>query len=396
MKLMTETRQLSRKQGNDIGAPVEGLPSASRQSSRYRDAPLRVNRAPSQLSRALAIVSVSTIKIDFKVRRMNKAIILLCAAAICSARFAWASPQCESPSVFQVADPDRAYSLERGWRICKKYIAGIGPKSLVGPISAERDGADMKVNGKIQKLPTGTKIGIEIMHFIRQPNGSLKCCEGPAGPENLEVFLAQDGSFHGSLRNTSWDVKKRANIDNGTFPPGSYIIMIFAYFNGAWQTTEVLRQAGLEFDAKGRAALPPVPRAIPETPDFEPDDPEFPKAGRHLEAIREVTLGPMPPDQAAIDAVKHATLDVKGRGRSSMSIGESIDLNRPLIGMKRLAWSAARGSDVHAKWIVTLEYLAGDGVDQTQQKAQWSYDPVSKTVLYLDPEAKSLSYVPPE
>lgn len=254
--------------------------------------------------------------------------------------------------------------------ICSAGLASAGhsvaSESLVGPITAERNGADMKISGTIQKVPAGTKIWVDIIHVIHQPGGALKRGGGPAGPQDADVIVAADGTFHASLRNVSWD--GHSFVDHGTFQQGSYAIMISTHFNRAWQTTDVLKKAGVELDSQGRSAISTDPKAIPESPDFKPDDPEFPKAGRHLEAIREVKLGPMAADQAAINAVKSATLDVKGSGRSSMPVGQSVDWYKSMGGMERLAWSAARGPDANAKWIVTLDYLDGDTVEQGSEK----------------------------
>jgi hypothetical protein len=243
----------------------------------------------------------------------------------------------------------------------------------------------MKISGMIRKLPPGTKIWVDIIHVIHQPGGALKRGGGPAGPQDANVIVAADGTFHASLRNISWDGKNF--VDNGPFRPGSYAIMISAYFNTGWQAIDVLRKAGVELNSQGRSSISTDPRAIPESPDFKPDDPEFPKAGRHLEAIREVKLGPLPADVAAIDAVKGAILGVQGRGRSSLPVGKSVDLFASL-GAKPIAWSAAVGPD--AKWIVSLDCVDGE----KQQKAQWSYEPKSGAVRYLDPLAKTLSYTP--
>lgn len=132
------------------------------------------------------------------------------------------------------------------------------------------------------------------------------------------------------------------------------------------------------------------PTAIPENPDFKPDDPEFPKAARHLDTIRKITIGALTSDVAAIDGVKDAILVVQGRGRSSLSVGKSVDFFVSAGGFKVVGWSTAIGSD--GKWVVTLDCI--DGVNP--KKAKWQYDPRTKAVKYLDPLSKLLSYVPPD
>ncbi len=58
-------------------------------------------------------------------------------------------------------------------------------------------------------------------------------------------------------------------------------------------------------------------------------------------------------------------------------------------GFKPLAWSAV--VEPNAKWTVTLRCIDGG----TEKTAQWEYDIKTKSVKYLDPLAKTLSYVPP-
>jgi len=245
--------------------------------------------------------------------------------------------------------------------------------SLVGSLIAERSGSGLTISGMTNGLPAGTKMWVEIIH---QPGGPKKPI---SGPQDDKVIIAVDGRFRANL----------SNRDGSVFRPGSYTIMITAYFNSGWQTVDVLRKAGVELDSQGRSSVRTDPKAIPESLDFETDDPEFPKVGRHLKILREVKLGAVTADQAAIDAVTGATLLVQGRGRSRLAVGKSVDLFASMGGFKPIAWSAALGPD--AKWVVTLDCIDGE----KQEKAQWSYDQASKVVRYLNPLAKTLSYTPP-
>jgi hypothetical protein len=191
---------------------------------------------------------------------------------------------------------------------------------------------------------------VEIIH---RPSGRAKLV---SGPQDDKVIVAADGRFRANL----------VNRDASVFQSGSYTIMITAYFNSGWQTVDVLRRAGVELDSRGRSSVRTDPKAIPDSPDFEVDD------------------------QAAIDAVRGATLLVQGRGRSSLPVGKSVDLFVSMGGFKPIGWSAALTPN--AKWVITLDCIDGE----KQQRAQWSYDPGSKVVRYLDPLAKTLSYTPPD
>jgi len=155
-----------------------------------------------------------------------------------------------------------------------------------------------------------------------------------------------------------------------------------------WQTVDVLRKAGVELDSQGRSNIDTDPKAIPESPDFKPNDPEFPSAGRYLSVIREVSLESLPANQAAVEAVKSATLLVQGEGLSSLPVGKSVEWFAKVGGFKPVSWSAQLGPD--GKWVITLDCIDGDN----PKKTQWSYDPRSKAVRYLDHIAKIISYVP--
>jgi hypothetical protein len=246
-------------------------------------------------------------------------------------------------------------------------------KEFLGIEAAQRSDTGLTVSGASRGLPVGTKLWVEI---VQQPNHARVRGEGPM---DSNVIINGDGSFLARIAAPSGII----------FAAGKYGIRITSFFTSGWQDLQVLKEAGVgDLDASGRSDVHTNPRAIRQSPDFIPDDPEFPKATRHLEAIREVTLGPLGADQAAIGAVKAATLVVTGSGRSSMSVGKSVDFFAAAPGFKPLAWSAA--GQTSGKWIVTLNCVDGEA----QKTAQWEYDATSKAVKYLDPLAKTLSYVP--
>ena len=251
---------------------------------------------------------------------------------------------------------------------------------LLGPLTAQRSSDGMTISGTIRNVPAGTKMWVEIIH---EPGGPDKPV---SGPEDDHVMVNSDGKFQATIVQTSI-----RDPSGAAFRSGTYRIMIESHFSSVWQTTDVLRKAGVGLDSQGRSDIYTDPKAIPESPDFKPNDPEFPKAGRYLSVIRDVRLESLPADRAAIEAVKGATLLVQGKGRSSLTVGKSVEWFAslgPSGGFKPIAWSAATGSG--GKWIITLDCIDGE----KQTKAQWSYDPKSKDVRYLDPAAKTLSYVP--
>lgn len=261
-----------------------------------------------------------------------------------------------------------------GWSSAGAREGQPASASLLGPLTAQPTSVGMSITGTIRNVPSGTKIWVSIYH---QPGG-------PPKPvfvaEDSNVIVAPDGTFHANILDPA----------GSAFKAGSYVIWIESHFNSGWQTIDVLRKAGVELDSQGRSDIDTDPKAIPQSPDFIPNDPEFPTAGRYIHVIREVKLGALPGDLAAIDAVKGSTLLVQGSGRSSLPVGKSIEWFARAGGFKPIAWSAAR--DPNGNWIVTLDCVDGE----KQTKAQWSYDPRSRTVKYIDHLAKTVSYVPPD
>lgn len=245
---------------------------------------------------------------------------------------------------------------------------------IVGQVKGDRSDNGLIVSGSIKGLPPATKIWIELVAWPGHPKVAS------AGPTDDNVVLGPDGTF----RSTTLSLPSFALL-----PAGHYRAKVTSFFNSGWQSLDVLKAAGVELDSKGRSDITTKPTALPDSPDFVPDDPEFPKAGRHLETIRDFDLQPPAQDVAAIEAVKHTTLVVQGSGRSSMPVGESVDFFAKAPGFKITGWSALQDA---GKWVVTLDCMDGE----KPSKAQWSYDPKTKAVKYLDPLAKTLSYVPPD
>lgn len=178
----------------------------------------------------------------------------------------------------------------------------IAAQSLIEKVAAERTSGGLIITGTIEEVPPGTKIEIEI---IREAGRARKLTDRP----RADAFVGPGGVFRAKV----------SNGDGAPLPAGTYVVKITTMFNRPWQSVEVLRKAGVEMDSQGRSDLHTNPKALRETPDFKPFDPEFPKAGRYIEVRRDVTVGVLPSDAAAIEAVKGARLLVRGAGRSSLS-----------------------------------------------------------------------------
>jgi hypothetical protein len=243
---------------------------------------------------------------------------------------------------------------------------------LVGPLTARRtEAGGVIVGGAIKKLPLGTKVWVQL--GAREGKMSR---HGTAKTATSEVLLDGNGEFQ----------SEPFTNEGAVLPPGQYTVNVLSHFNSGWQSCSVLRQLEVKTDDKCRTDMQTHP-ALPETPDLVPDDPEFPKAGRHLEARRAVIVPAVPADVLAIEAVKTARLSVPGESRSANAIGKVVEYFGKAPGVKPKAWSASR--QPNGKWIVTLAVDNGG----EHQQAQWEFDPKNRTVKYLDPlvEASELA-----
>ncbi len=224
----------------------------------------------------------------------------------------------------------------------------VAKESLIQGVSARRDNTGgVIVYGKA-KLPKNTKIWIEVA------NGG-----------QAEVFISDNGKFEGG-----------AFTNKGKpYAVGNYKIVIESHFTKYWQTNDILSQVG-----EGGKLLPSTA--------LIPDDPEFPNSDKHLKQIFSVAFPNIPTERLAIESVKNAKLAVTGKGRSADTIKDVVEYFRSNGGFEPIKWSAKLGKS--GTWIVTLDCIDSGKKNQ----AQWSFNPISKKVIYLDPFSKILSWTP--
>ncbi len=223
---------------------------------------------------------------------------------------------------------------------------------LVSGAAAKRlDNGSIVITGTTQ-LPVGTQLCVSLPTNARLV-GQTKC------------VVDKGGHF------------EAGNFTNGgkAWPAGSYKVRVLSYFTKLWQPSHVLAQVG-----ENGARLPPG--------SLVPDDPEFPKSSGHLDVTVSVTFPEIALNTVVIQAVQESKLNVVGKGRSAFPVKEVVEYFIKGGGFRPLSWSARRQND--DKWVVTL-----DCIDAGKKKqAQWSYNPKTREVKYLDPLAKLLSWWP--
>jgi hypothetical protein len=227
-------------------------------------------------------------------------------------------------------------------------------KSLILSVSATRTPEGAIVISGQTLLPPGTKVWIE-----RRTKSGNKDAEADTFIDELGKFSSQPFSDNGRA------LKEGANK-----------IGLVSYFNGIWQEKTVLSITG-----KGGINLPSAA--------LEPDDPEFPKAGGHIDQVHTVFFPAIPADVVAIDRVKSSKLYAQGLGQAVDTVEQIVAFYGKTSGFKTWGWSAEKSA---ANWIVTLDYEDGTA----RRKAQWEFNPTSGKVRYLDPLSKIFSWLPAE
>ncbi len=278
-------------------------------------------------------------------------------------------------------------------------LSALASEPIIGQLSARRigDGAVI-ISGSAQRLPAGTKLALKIL----KQNGHeiFRQDRLPSGGK-----IQKSHYWEGDIivdRNGHFETRQLSMQSGANWSPGKYQVQVESHFTLAWQlgwperkdgrACEVIKELGVETDSQCRTSVNPNPTKLPPSPDLVPGDPEFPNVGRYLKASREVVFPPLSEESVAIDAVKNARLTVKGKGRSADLIKNVVArFQKASSGaFTPLGWSATQSSPPSGLWIVTLNCKDGE----ERKEAQWEYNPKTKTVKYLDPSAKALSWLP--
>lgn len=163
------------------------------------------------------------------------------------------------------------------------------------------------------------------------------------------------------------------------FPEGKFKIHFESYFNGAWQTPEVLSALGGE---DGKKLNGPILKAT------DTDVIDSPKI---VDYILVLPFPEISPGAKAINLVRAAILTVPGKGKSAGDIQANVDLYTSGPGAKPgNGWGAKPKSST----VYEVSYGFIDG-SQGETQATWSANIASGEVKYVNEIGKIFSWTPP-
>ena len=255
------------------------------------------------------------------------------------------------------------------------------PASLEINAQASRTDDGAVVVSGTTDLPDGFKLWVEVEDG-RLPLGAPKVV---ASDNNT---IVKNGHFTSaplwlSVPNKSFTQKgwpKGINVDLRLrpFPEGTAKVHFEAYFNGAWQTRQVLTSLGGEDGTKLKGPI------LKKTDTDVSDSPKI------VDYLVKLQFPRVSPDARAINLVRSAILTVPDEGRSAGDVQANIDLMMSNPEMKTgKGWAASATSPI--VYQVSYDFINGD---LGNERAIWTTDIATGTVKYLNKSAKIFSWTP--
>jgi hypothetical protein len=172
---------------------------------------------------------------------------------------------------------------------------------------------------------------------------------------------------------------------NEPLRPGKYVFRIFTYFNGLWQSNEVLGLIGENGSNLKTSALIHSDDAGNRLLEYETTLAVPPFRG----AFAPPMAPNLSPEGKAIEIVKSAVPVVDGH-LSSTRVEESIEhyLQRSYFQSGK-GWTASRLSG--DTYRVTFDLIYGDDRNSQHDQALWNVNTVNGAVVYLNRSAKNFS-----
>jgi len=232
-------------------------------------------------------------------------------------------------------------------------------------------------------LPDGFKLWVHV-ESGRLPRGAPRVVASDDGAVvrnsrfKTVALWSQAPNPYFTAEMRSWPDAANLKFRKRPFAAGDYRVRLEAYFNGFWQTREVLTALGGDGGRKLRGRM------------LKLTDPDVNDSGKMIDGLETMAFPPLSPESKAISTVKAAVLRVPGQGRSATDVEANLDLffrSKELKPAK--GWTAkATGSDTYE---VAYDFINGKA---GQDQAIWSVNLRTGEVRYVNTNAKIFSWTP--
>lgn len=230
-------------------------------------------------------------------------------------------------------------------------------------------------------LPDGLKLWVHVEEG-RLPQGAPKEVAG-----DDDVFV-ENGKFATkplwfAVPNTrftkkGWPSSVQVDVREEPFPARPFTVHFESYFNGAWQTPEVLRVVGGEGGKTLKGKI------------LKLTDPDVTDSDKIVDYDQTLSFPALSPEAKAISMVREAILTLPDEGRSTGDVQAVVDMYLASPGVKAgSGWGASRKSP--SDFDVSFDFIDGQ---QGEQQAIWTANIATGKVKYVNENAKRFSWAP--
>lgn len=246
---------------------------------------------------------------------------------------------------------------------------------------AERTEDGQVVISGTTNLPDGLKLWVEVEEG-HLPLGAPKSI---ASDDN--VYVA-DGKFTTkplwlAVPNTlftrkGWPAGVEVDFRNRPFPARPYKVHFTSYFNGAWQSREVLAVLGGDGGKSLKGAI------------LKSTDPDVIDSDNIVDYYQAISFPELSQEAKAISIVRGAVMTVPDSGRSTGDVQAVVDLYMNSPGLKVAKGWGARSTGA-SEFEVSFDFINGQ---LGEQQALWNADTKTGKVKYINSNAKEFSWAP--
>lgn len=229
-------------------------------------------------------------------------------------------------------------------------------------------------------FPDGMKMWVHV-ESGRQPLGAPRTV---ASDENV---IVRGGKFtsaplwlevpNNRFTRKGWPKNVKVDVRQKPFPAGEFKVRFSAYFNGAWQSQDVLAALGGEGGKRLNGKI------------LKAKDLDIVDSQKFLDDLQTLNFPPVSPEANAISLVRGAILNVQGKGRSAGDIQANVDCFMSW-GLRPAKGWAARKTGTKT-FEVSFDFVNGDA---GEEQAIWTANLATGEVRYVNESAKTLSWTP--